>query len=288
MTQNQFLNVDCFEFMKQLTDNSVDAIITDPPYGYLNVNFDKEYFDEEVFFKEIKRILKPDGLICFTGRGDSFYRWNVILDKLGFPQKEELVWNKVGGGAAFNNVKRIHEMISVRGNKPVNRVRIQPEEYFEDSKNLLGNVQKIISLAKNEPEEFIRLAKGGIKNFNVERKAKYDICAKLTTNTAKRSHNTLTSFVDGFTLKSIIRVSRDNVHENIHPTQKPVALFEKLVLLCTKEGDLVFDPFAGSGTTMLACQNTNRRCICCEKDKEFWEKAVERINDSHRASVNFI
>lgn len=85
---------DSLEAMKKMPDNSVDVILTDPPYLYLkNQKLDRE-FDEQSFFAESKRILTKDGFIVLFGRGASFYRWNTRLDELGFNFKEEIVWDK--------------------------------------------------------------------------------------------------------------------------------------------------------------------------------------------------
>ena len=64
---------------------------------------------------------------------------------------------------------------------------------------------------------------------------------------------------------------------NFHPTQKPVALFEYLIKTYTNEGALVLDNCAGSGTTAIACENTNRNWICMEKDETYANAAIERI-----------
>lgn len=63
----------------------------------------------------------------------------------------------------------------------------------------------------------------------------------------------------------------------IHPTQKPVALFEYLIKTYTNPGDLVLDNCAGSGTTAVACKQTGRRFVCIEKDRDYWLKACARL-----------
>ena len=63
----------------------------------------------------------------------------------------------------------------------------------------------------------------------------------------------------------------------IHPTQKPVSLFERLLSASTNSGDLVIDPFAGSGTTAVAAERTGRRWICMEKQAEYYYPAVGRL-----------
>ena len=65
--------------------------------------------------------------------------------------------------------------------------------------------------------------------------------------------------------------------KRFHPTQKPVKLIERQLLEYSKEGDLILDPFSGSGTTAIACHRLKRRFICIEKDTEYWAKSCERL-----------
>ena len=74
---------------------------------------------------------------------------------------------------------------------------------------------------------------------------------------------------------SILKFNRDR--KPIHPTQKPVALFEYLIKTYTNEGETVLDNCSGSGTTAIACINTNRNYICIEKDNEYYNKSLDRI-----------
>ncbi|MFV8468179.1 DNA-methyltransferase [Mycoplasma sp. VS292A] len=65
----------------------------------------------------------------------------------------------------------------------------------------------------------------------------------------------------------------------IHPTQKPLSVIEELILTHTRENDLVFDPFLGSGTTAIVCLKHDRRYLGTEIDKEYYEKSIKRINE---------
>ncbi len=65
-----------------------------------------------------------------------------------------------------------------------------------------------------------------------------------------------------------------------HPTQKPVALIERIVTIFSNEGDLVLDCFSGSGTTAVACKNLNRRFICFDDDERYCALARRRLNES--------
>lgn len=70
--------------------------------------------------------------------------------------------------------------------------------------------------------------------------------------------------------------------EKIHPTQKPVQLFQWLLGRETKEGDLILDCFSGSGTTAVACHNLKRHFICIEKDPDYWAVSVKRLEEARR------
>lgn len=67
--------------------------------------------------------------------------------------------------------------------------------------------------------------------------------------------------------------------QRFHPTQKPVALFKKILSEFSQGNDLILDCFSGSGTTAIACHDLNRRFICIEKDKDYWQKSVERLEN---------
>ena len=75
--------------------------------------------------------------------------------------------------------------------------------------------------------------------------------------------------------------------ERIHPTQKPLKLFETILSDYSKENDLVLDCFSGSGTTAVACHNLKRRFICIEKDPEYWKASCERLEQAQRQQTLF-
>ena len=70
-----------------------------------------------------------------------------------------------------------------------------------------------------------------------------------------------------------------NKPANLHPTQKPVPVFEWCLYHYSKPGDLVIDPFCGSGTTALACHKTGRKFLCIDKDEEYIKIAQQRYAD---------
>lgn len=82
---------------------------------------------------------------------------------------------------------------------------------------------------------------------------------------------------------NIINITNDK--NEIHPTQKPLKLFSYLVEKSSDEGDLVVDTFSGSGTTAIVCHNLKRRFICTEKDKDYYEASIKRLED-HTKQLN--
>lgn len=126
MTLNVVYNEDCETGLKRIPDESVDCVLTDPPYLYLKNQKLDQPFDEDLVFSEFKRILKPKGFVVMFGRGTSFYRWNTKLANLGFQFKEEIVWDKSYCTSPLMAISRVHETISIftKGKGVINRCKV--------------------------------------------------------------------------------------------------------------------------------------------------------------------
>lgn len=85
-----------------------------------------------------------------------------------------------------------------------------------------------------------------------------------------------------FLWNGMLQQNMKNKEQRIHPTQKPVDLFGQILRDYSNENDLILDCFSGSGTTAIACHRLNRRFICIEKDKEYWEASCKRLEDEQR------
>ncbi len=83
----------------------------------------------------------------------------------------------------------------------------------------------------------------------------------------------------------LFQIETNGKGKKVHPTQKPLELIIKQILLYTKEGDLILDPFSGSGTTAIACEKMGRRFICIEKNQDYFAKSVERLEDLRKEPV---
>ena len=280
---NKIYHCDNLYLMPKLPDESINVILTDPPYLYLkNQKLDRP-FDEQMFFSECKRVLKKDGFIVLFGRGTSFYRWNTILDDLKFKFKEEIVWDKGYCTSPLMNISRVHETVSIhtKFNGTINKVKVP---YLEmkgyDIDGIVTDIKRLKTTFKNTKSlndilEFL-------ENNKIEYctpKYKYRVGQQGDyEEIVNRGISVMKAIRYGMNEKSIINESRCH-YSSIHPTQKPVRLLERLIALVSHEGGLVLDPFCGSGSTAEACINQCRKYICCEIDKEYFNVAVNRINN---------
>lgn len=283
----QLFNCDNLELMANMEDESVDVILTDPPYLYLKNQKLERVFDEQKFFEECKRLLTKNGFIVMFGRGTSFYRWNTILADLGFNFKEEIVWNKSMGTSPLSRMCRIHETISISckgGNGSINKIKIP---YLESKNFDLEKIQVDINrinstLGNPESIKFLKnFIEGNRSDMELNtRFTKHKVTSDIRKSGA-REVNTLASITNGITEKSIIHIVREH-YNTIHPTQKPVRLLERLLALVIPEEKerkdiVVADFFGGSFSTMEAVYNMGLQGISCEIDEEYFESGKERI-----------
>ena len=233
---------DCLELMKNIPDGSVDLVLCDLPYKETGNKWDKAFPLDEVC-KEFERIIKEDGAIVLTGT----FRFGVQLFNL-MPHlyKYDWVWEKDNGTNAPNvNLQpfRIHENVYVFGKGRVTNGNRTPMKYNPQKTDGKPYCQKSGRMSENW--------KGGLGTVITDNKD------------GKRHPKTIQKFI------------RDK--GGLHPTQKPVAMMEYFVETYTNEGDIVLDCCMGSGTTGVACVNTNRNFIGIELDEGYFNIAKERI-----------
>ena len=229
---------DCLEVMKTIPDNSIDAIITDPPYGTTACKWDS-VIDFELMWEQLNRIIKPNGAIVLFGSEpfSSALRMSNIKN-----YKNDWVFEKsipTGGVAKYQPMKK-HENILVFYK---NKCTFNP--IMED---------RINSHSKGNKKTYNKVSEHLSGTFN------------LYPSTEKRKPTSVLN------IKSVPR------HHSMHPTQKPIALMEYLIKTYTNENETVLDFTMGSGTTMVACVNTNRNGIGIEMDADYFKIATERIN----------
>ncbi|MEN6423556.1 MAG: site-specific DNA-methyltransferase [Smithella sp.] len=284
--RNKIYNEDNGTGMQRIESGSVDVILTDPPYLYLKGQKLDRPFDEQLFFVECRRILKDSGFIVMFGRGESFYRWNTILANLKFTFKEEIIWDKSYVTSPVTPISRKHETISIFAKKlgKINTTRVPYLEVKEnDISSIAQDLKRIKSSLHNNKtlEELNLYLETKQVEYKEDRKSGHNTTVQSLIKNGDRAVITMQLLDNGLKEKSIITVKRDH-YSIIHPTQKPVRLLERLLALVSKPGDLVCDPFSGSGSTAIACINTHRNFVGFEIDYEYYDASIERINEAIR------
>lgn len=235
--KNKIIQGDCLEVMKDIPDKSIDMILCDLPYGTTACKWDT-IIPFEPLWEQYKRIIKYNGAIVLTA-SQPFTSALVMSNIKWF--KYEWVWDKLTISnpmlAKYQPLKQ-HENIIVFG---LGKTTYNPQ------KTDLDLVRKWKQTKQNS-----------------------DATAPAIIGA--------TGIVVGKYPKTIQKFGAAKFEGNIkHPTQKPVALFEYLIKTYTNEGDLVLDNCAGSGTTGVACKNTNRKYILIEKEQEYIDIINKRL-----------
>ena len=232
---------DCLEVMKDIHDKSVDMILCDLPYGITNCKWD-EKIPFSPLWAQYHRIIKNNGAIVLFSV-QPFTAQLIMSNRKNF----RYCWywkknNKTGFAYAKYQPMRCMEDICV---------------FYKKAPTY--NPQGLIALKKAKTVRHKYTGKDSVykrSTLSKEHAQKY---------TNYPSH--LLEFAN----------EAANNKKRFHPTQKPVSLLEYLVRTYTNEGEAVLDNCMGSGSTGVACVNTNRRFIGIELDKDFYKLAVKRI-----------
>lgn len=234
---------DCLELMKLIPDGSIDMILCDLPYGTTACKWDV-IIPFDPLWEQYKRIIKSNGAIVLTA-SQPFTSALVMSNPKMF--RYCWVWNK-GVGTNY-----------LQANK-------QPLKYHEDVCIFYKSLP-IYNPQKTAGKTWKKVTRSNNKEGSTYQKDTR-VIGQVTIK-------------DGRMPKSIIDFSAPNTAGRFHPTQKPIALFEYLIKTYTNEGQTVLDNCAGSGTTAIACLNTNRNYILMEKEEKYFEMIQNRINKWH-------
>lgn len=240
--KNEIYNEDCLIGMKKIEDKMVDLICTDLPYGQTARNKWDVVIPFNLLWKQYERIIKDRGAIILFGNGMFTADLMESNRKLW---RYNLIWKKTQPTGYLNAKKmplRTHEDICVFYKKlPV----YHPQK-------TAGHKRKI-SKAEHK--------KNGKKTLD------YGDYGLTSYDSTERYPTSVWTF------------PKDIQKSALHPTQKPVALIEKIIKTYTDPGALVLDSCAGSCTTAIAAMNTGREYICFEKDKDFFEIGKRRVEE---------
>ena len=233
---------DCLEVMDKLIEQGikVDAIITDPPYGTTACKWDSIIpFDK--MWERLNKLIKPNGAIVLFG-SQPFTSALVMSNPKKY--RHEWIWQKDKGSNFANTVRepmKEHESILVFADKKWTYNK-QMEERKGSGKKSVGSTNK--HYKKSE-------------NYGLFQGAEFK--------------------VSELRVPSSIQFAKRQTGD--HPTQKPVPLLEYLIKTYTNENETVLDFTMGSGSTGVACVNTNRKFIGIELDDNYFEIAKKRINN---------
>ena len=243
---------DCLEIMDKLIADGVivDAIITDPPYGTTACKWDS-IVPFDLMWERLNKLIKPNGAIVLFGSEpfSSALRMSNIKN-----YKYDWVWIKKKSNSGFAHAKnkplKKNENIIVFSNAPMGHISILKDKRME-----------------YYPQELIKV--------NIKRSNKTFQNASFGKRPSSR--DTVQEFKNY--PNNLLEFDVEQKGKHIHPTQKPVKLMEYLIKTYTNENELILDFTMGSGTTILAAKNLNRRGIGIEMDDKYFEIAEKRIRD---------
>lgn len=303
MTSNfTIINGDSLIELKKLEDNSIDCIITDPPYfidkltekwsaedignekknshiSHLpkGMKFDKKQVKQLYdFYFELSTILfmklKPGGYFLSFSSPRLYHPIAMACDLAGFEIRDMISWTYTQTMPKGMSVSHIIDKMKLTDEEKVNL----KDEYKNFKTPQIKSCFEPICVAMKPIGKLTF-----IKNELVFKTGLLDFSQKVGIDNDRTPANVITTeeFNDIYDKNFLVAKpsKKEKGENNTHITVKPIALMEHLIKLFSKEGSIVLDPFLGSGTTAVACKNTNRRCIGIELNEEYYNISKSRV-----------
>lgn len=244
---------DCLEVMKEIPDGVIDLTVTSPPYDDLRT-YNGYSFDFENIAKELYRICSEGGVVVWNvndgtdkngSKTGTSFKQALYFKEIGFNLHDTMIWDKTYAfSGAKNRYAGCFEFVFILSKgKPKTFNPIKDRANRSSGRSLAGssNRQKDGSTKKIANQE------KAIREFG----ARYNVWQMFPENS--------------------------NLERTGHPAQFPIAFARDHIESWSNEGDLVFDPFGGSGTTACAAIEKNRKWVICELSEEYANLAVIRI-----------
>jgi len=255
---NKIYNQNCIgeNGMCVIPDKSIDMILCDLPYGTTKCKWDV-IIPFNILWQQYERIIKPNGSIVLTASQP--FTSELIHSNLKL-FREHLVWvkHKPSNFACgkYMHLKYHEDIIVFAKNKPTYNPQMQERKSERVKQMQKGNSKNWRSKYKEENEVAFQT------NYEPREWTVYDADLKYPS-----------------TIIQIPAVNSNGKEKVNHPTQKPIELFEYLIKTYTQEGEIVLDNCIGSGTTAIACINTNRNYIGFENDNTYYNLSLERVKN---------
>lgn len=251
MENNKIYNEDCLETMKRIEDNSIDMVLTSPPYDNLR-NYNGYTFDFENIAKELYRITKPGGVVIWVV-GDAMEKGSETLTSF----KQAIFFKEIG----FN----VNDTMIYYKNNPIPTGGKRYHQHFE----------YIFCFSKGQPKTFNPIMEEtkyhGIANMkNRGKNGEMNYVKKERTTSKKVGNVFFYSIGGGISTKDKIAFQ--------HPAIFPEKLAEDQIITWSNEGDIIYDPFMGSGTTAKMALLNKRQYIGSEISKEYCNIINERLS----------
>ena len=253
MRLNTIYNEDCLVGMKRIPDKSIDMILCDLPYGTTANKWD-EVIPFEPLWEQYERIIKDNGAIVLTASQP--FTTKLIMSNIKL-YKYNWYW-----------VKEKATGFQFSGKQPMRKV------------------EEVVVFYKKQPK-YDNQGEKLEKPYKHTLPIKKSRSSPISSNNINTDGNRVYKWYTHKTKNNVIELSRDDNLKGIHPTQKPVALFEYLIKTYTNKGETVLDNCMGSGTTAIACLNTDRQYIGFELDEDYYNIAQDRIKN-HEQQLTLI
>ena len=277
----------CLEKMKDISDNSIDFLFCDLPYGQTSCKWDC-LIDLELFWKEVNRICKidcPMFFTCSTKFGVSLINSNPKNFRY------DLVWVK-SAPCGFLNAKKMpmkrHEMIYVFYRKlPMYDLSSHQHKFIKETddkfmvSDMYGNGGKDTSNKSERKHKILYKSSEynpPLPNSVIRNTSNYKNDSETYGNVPRPDfmRKNGESAYDPPLPNTLLEIKSE---KGKHTTQKPTELIKWCLKYYSNEGDTILDPTMGSGSTGVACKEMNRNFIGIEKDEKIFNVAVERINN---------
>ena len=306
---NRILHGDCLEWADEIMTGSVDMILTDLPYGTVagiggngKINHGMTgktawdiAIDPSKIFEISNRILRKNGKMLLFSQEP--YTTRLITEAHpNVPFNYRMIWEKdhfANSLIAKKAPVSLYEDILVFAKK-YDLEGVHPlREYFRNVMSFIGlsigEINKRLGHRRAEHAFYVESTQHGlcteptynelIRVFNIDSMDGFKTYKELEQ---EDTHSTFNLWEGGKYKSNILKYKKD--YDGFHPTQKPVLLLEDLIKTFSDKGDTVVDLTAGSGSTAVACINTARNFICIEKEWDYCETAVKRIDKAKNSS----